>query len=151
MKILFLDESGDHNLNAIDENYPLFVLAGCILDRAYHDEELTRRMRDFKTKLFGQDKIVLHYVDYTRNKNGFEEIKEKRNPPDVVDKGFGIFDLHKKYLDGIYSRYLICNCCRLRDLSKTSGYFLLDISGYFIIKRNCNVSRKTSALFFYRH
>lgn len=32
MKILFLDESGDHNLLVVDKDYPIFVLGGCIMD-----------------------------------------------------------------------------------------------------------------------
>ena len=32
MKILFLDESGDHNLTIIDPLYPVFVLGGVIID-----------------------------------------------------------------------------------------------------------------------
>lgn len=31
MKVLFLDESGDHNLSVIDPQYPLFVLGGVIV------------------------------------------------------------------------------------------------------------------------
>src|SRR3989338_1919651 len=46
MKILFLDESGDHNLNFLDPNYPVFV----------------------------SERVILHYVDYTRNQNGFEQM-----------------------------------------------------------------------------
>lgn len=30
MKIMFLDESGDHSLDKVDDTYPVFVLAGCI-------------------------------------------------------------------------------------------------------------------------
>ena len=30
MKVLFLDESGDHNLSVIDPSYPIFVLGGVI-------------------------------------------------------------------------------------------------------------------------
>ncbi|MGE0269291.1 MAG: DUF3800 domain-containing protein [Candidatus Omnitrophota bacterium] len=28
MKIMFLDESGDHNLLIVDKDYPIFVLGG---------------------------------------------------------------------------------------------------------------------------
>lgn len=35
MKVLFLDESGDHNLTVIDPLYPVFVLGGVIMDRDY--------------------------------------------------------------------------------------------------------------------
>ena len=77
MKILFLDESGDHNLTTTDPQYPLFVLAGCVLSQDCHDRTLSARLTDFKQKLFGTKNIVLHYVDYTRNKNGFERMSNK--------------------------------------------------------------------------
>jgi hypothetical protein len=32
MKIMFLDESGDHNLIVSDPNHPIFVLGGVIMD-----------------------------------------------------------------------------------------------------------------------
>ena len=40
MKILFIDESGDHNLDPkkVDESYPIFVLAGCIFDQEYYEK-----------------------------------------------------------------------------------------------------------------
>ena len=38
MKIMFLDESGDHSLDKIDKSYPMFVLAGCIFDQEYYEK-----------------------------------------------------------------------------------------------------------------
>ena len=39
MKVLFLDESGDHNLAVIDPQYPLFVLGGIIVVKEYAEGE----------------------------------------------------------------------------------------------------------------
>lgn len=77
MKILFLDESGDHNLTIIDKDYPLFVLAGIVLDEKYHREILSAELAKFKLELFGNEKVFLHYRDYTRNQNGFEKMADK--------------------------------------------------------------------------
>lgn len=76
MKILFLDESGDHNLSIIDQQYPLFVLGGVIVDKGYAEEEMTEAVQSFKRRLFGRDDLVLHTADITRNRNGFERMKE---------------------------------------------------------------------------
>lgn len=76
MKILYLDESGDHDLINIDKNYPIFVLAGCILD-VKEDEKLEVELANFKKDLFNSKNIILHYAGYTRNKNGFESMKDK--------------------------------------------------------------------------
>jgi hypothetical protein len=75
MKILFLDESGDHNLSVIDPQYPLFVLGGIVVDKAYAEGLMTDAILDFKRRLFGRDDIVLHTADITRNRNGFEAMK----------------------------------------------------------------------------
>lgn len=76
MKVLFLDESGDHNLTTIDQQYPLFVLGGVIMDQAYAEGTLTDELNALKQDLFGRTDIVLHTADITRNRNGFEELQE---------------------------------------------------------------------------
>lgn len=76
MNLLFLDESGDHNLRVIDPQYPLFVLGGVIIDQYYAEHELNQRMSAFKLDLFGREDIILHTADITRNKNGFERLKD---------------------------------------------------------------------------
>lgn len=76
MKVMFLDESGDHNLRVIDPQYPLFVLGGVIVDKDYAEGELAERMAGFKRDLFGREDLILHTADITRNRNGFERLKD---------------------------------------------------------------------------
>ena len=76
MKVLFLDESGDHNLAVIDPQYPLFVLGGVIMEQTYAETEVTERMRAFKRELFGREDLVLHTADLTRNRNGFGQMQD---------------------------------------------------------------------------
>ncbi|MFH1283615.1 MAG: DUF3800 domain-containing protein [bacterium] len=76
MYILFLDESGDHNLTVVDKDYPLFVLAGCIMDDGQVND-LTFKMDRFKQEVFGNKKIILHYADFVRSVGKFEKMKEK--------------------------------------------------------------------------
>ena len=76
MKILFLDESGDHNLSVIDPKYPMFVLGGIIVDQAYAEGEMEREIRELKRELFGCEDIILHTADITRNRLGFERMIE---------------------------------------------------------------------------
>ncbi len=73
--IMFLDESGDHSLTKIDPQYPLFVLTGVIIDENY-SPILEKEFRTFKRNLFGSEDIILHTADITRNKNGFEKLKD---------------------------------------------------------------------------
>lgn len=76
MKVMFLDESGDHNLSVIDLQYPLFVLGGVVMDRDYAEGELTEKLAVFKRELFGREDLILHTADITRNRNGFERLKD---------------------------------------------------------------------------
>ncbi len=77
-KILFLDESGDHNLTKIDQSHPIFVLGGVIVDRNYAEDEMFQKVSDFKKEIFGTDKIHLHTADFTRQRAGFENMKDRQ-------------------------------------------------------------------------
>ena len=76
-KILFLDESGDHNLTAIDPQHPIFVLGGVIVNEEYAFGKMTMKLNKFKEEIFGTKNITLHTADFTRQKNGFERMKER--------------------------------------------------------------------------
>lgn len=76
-KILFLDESGDHNLSIIDHQHPIFVLGGVIANKDYALTEMTDKLNRFKNELFNTTDIILHTADFTRQRNGFEQMKEK--------------------------------------------------------------------------
>src|SRR5712692_291096 len=76
MKVMFLDESGDHNLAVIDQQYPLFVLGGIIVDKAYAEGEMTDELDRFKLEVLGRKDLILHTADITRNRNGFERMQE---------------------------------------------------------------------------
>lgn len=74
MLVLFLDESGDHNLDRIDPQYPVFVLGGCIIDLDYHDGPLTTELNLYKRRLFGRDDIILHTADIVRCRGEFHHL-----------------------------------------------------------------------------
>ncbi len=76
MKVLFLDESGDHNLSVIDPQYPMFVLGGVIMNKDYAEGALVEKLNAFKQEMFGTTDIILHTADITRNRNGFEALKD---------------------------------------------------------------------------
>ena len=76
MKVLFIDESGDHNLTAIDPQYPVFVLGGVIVEQSYAEGPLQTALDEFKQEMFGSANIILHTSDIARNRNGFERMKE---------------------------------------------------------------------------
>ncbi|MGI8405896.1 MAG: DUF3800 domain-containing protein [Thermomicrobiales bacterium] len=76
MKVLFLDESGDHNLVKIDPDYPVFVLGGVILDRTYARTVVAPRMRELKEYFFDDENVVLHTIDIIRQKKAFAVLED---------------------------------------------------------------------------
>ena len=76
MQVLYLDESGSHNLAVTDPQYPLFVLGGVVLEQDYLDTVVQPELDSFKRELFGNEQLVLHTADITRNRRGFERMKD---------------------------------------------------------------------------
>jgi hypothetical protein len=73
---MFLDESGNHSLDAIEPDYPVFVLGGVIVDRTYCRAVVEPRIRKLKEDFFGTSDLILHTADIIRAKNGFEALKD---------------------------------------------------------------------------
>lgn len=93
MKILFIDESGDHNLEKIDKQYPVFVLAGVIFDNDYYNKTAREAIKKLKLKIFGTDNIILHTADIYRNKNGFESLKNEKTRKKFLESMFAVLNL----------------------------------------------------------
>lgn len=73
MKVLYLDESGDHNLNPqkINPTYPVFVLGGVIVDRAHVRNVIEPEMRLFKQTHFDREDVILHTVDMGKGRGDY--------------------------------------------------------------------------------
>jgi hypothetical protein len=66
--LLFIDESGDHNLSKVDVNYPIFSLGGlCISETAY--KKLSEIVDSLKIKYYGADDVILHSSELKRPKD----------------------------------------------------------------------------------
>ena len=76
--LVFLDESGDDNLEKIAPDYPIFVLGAVIIEKDYHATTAVREFADFKVGTGhmtpGQ---IFHTVDMLRNQKGFEFLKDE--------------------------------------------------------------------------
>src|SRR3989339_158194 len=78
MKIMFLDESGDHSLEKIDSSYPMFVLAGCIFDFEYYSNVVEPSVNELKIKHFGKTNIILRSYDIRKQKGEFSCLVDKK-------------------------------------------------------------------------
>ena len=84
--MLFLDESGDHSLDKIDQSYPMFVLGGVIAERSYVRTVVVPRLRQTKEYFFGRDDIILHTADIIRARNGFEALRGCLESPHLANR-----------------------------------------------------------------
>ncbi|TNH07156.1 DUF3800 domain-containing protein, partial [Pasteurellaceae bacterium Phil11] len=46
--IVYVDESGDHSLQSIDRNYPVFVLAFCIFYKQHYLSHVVPKLQKLK-------------------------------------------------------------------------------------------------------
>src|SRR3989338_11186629 len=75
--IVYVDESGDHSLQSIDNNYPVFVLAFCIFHKRHYSEAIVPALEKFKFNHFGHDQIVLHENEIRKEKGAFNIFRSK--------------------------------------------------------------------------
>lgn len=75
--LVFVDESGDHGLSNIDPQYPVFVLAFCIISKAAYARVLLPTLTEFKFRHFGHDQIVLHEREIRKDTGDFAILRDR--------------------------------------------------------------------------
>lgn len=87
--IVYVDESGDHSLDSIDEDYPIFVLSCCLFEKSQYSSIVTPAIQNLKFRYFGHDMIVLHENKIRKQVKPFKflQIIEKRQAfmSDIAD------------------------------------------------------------------
>lgn len=58
--VIYVDESGDHGLDSVDRDYPVFVLDFCIFRKDHYVTAVVPMVQAFKFAYFGHDIVVLH-------------------------------------------------------------------------------------------
>ena len=69
--LVFVDESGDHGLAAVNQDFPLFALAFCVFPKAAYVNKVTPELRRLKPATFGHDLVVLHEHDIRKKAGAF--------------------------------------------------------------------------------
>jgi hypothetical protein len=75
--IVYVDESGDHSLESINPDYPMFVLSFCVLRKEIYANQVTPAVRRLKFDTFGHDMVVLHELDIRRKKGAFSHLSRE--------------------------------------------------------------------------
>ncbi len=75
--IVYVDESGDHGLESIDPNYPVFVLAFCVFRKDAYMGSVAPVIQRFKFRHFGHDMVILHETDIRKDRGDFRLLKTR--------------------------------------------------------------------------
>lgn len=70
--VVYVDESGDHGMQTLDANYPVFVLAFCVFYKRHYSEKVVPALHKFKFNHFGHDLVVLHEHEIRKEKGDFK-------------------------------------------------------------------------------
>lgn len=83
--VVYVDESGDHGMQTVDPNYPIFVLAFCVLHKRHYSEKVVPALQKFKFNHFGHDLVVLHEHEIRKEKNDFK-FQSRQHKHDFLDE-----------------------------------------------------------------
>ena len=90
--IVYVDESGDHGLVNIDDNYPVFVLAFCVFHKRYYSEKVVPALEKFKFNHFGHDHVILHEHEIRKEKGEFTFFRDRKHKSQFINELTSIID-----------------------------------------------------------
>lgn len=99
--IIYVDESGDHSLQSIDDNYPVFVLAFCIFHKRHYSEVIVPALEKFKFNHFGHDQVVLHENEIRKEKGVFNIFRSKEEKYHFLNELTQIIE---------FSKFILISC-----------------------------------------
>ncbi len=73
--IVFADESGDHGLDSIDPQFPVFALAFCVVRVDECINSIVPEMQRLKFSTWGHDSVVLHEHEIRKSEKGFASFR----------------------------------------------------------------------------
>jgi hypothetical protein len=90
--IVYVDESGSPHLPKIDPNFPFFVLAFCIFEKAVLAERVVPAVVQFKFRHFGHDQVVLHEREIRMRSGPFGILNDKNREQVFLDELTDVVD-----------------------------------------------------------
>ena len=69
--IIFADESGDHGLASIDEQFPVFALVFGIIKKEDYCDYVVKPFTELKFRIWGHDQVIFHESDIRKEKGEF--------------------------------------------------------------------------------
>lgn len=98
---VYVDESGDHSLQSIDKQYPIFVLAFCVFHKRHYSEAIVPALEKFKFNYFGHDQIVLHEHEIRKEKGDFTIFRHRQEKLSFLNELTSIIE---------HSNFILISC-----------------------------------------
>lgn len=89
--IVYVDESGDHGMQTVDQNYPVFVLSFCVFYKRHYAEKVVPALEKFKFNYFGHDLVLLHEHEI-RKETGQFLFQSREHKVRFIDQLTGIIE-----------------------------------------------------------
>ncbi|WP_258133256.1 DUF3800 domain-containing protein [Microbacterium sp. MYb64] len=70
-----MDESGDHGLNSINPDFPVFTLAFCVFRKTDYIDSIVPTVERLKFDFWGHDAVVLHEADIRKQTGAFSLLR----------------------------------------------------------------------------
>ncbi|MEO6716245.1 MAG: DUF3800 domain-containing protein [Novosphingobium sp.] len=83
--IVYVDESGDHSLEKVDDAYPVFVLSFCVFYKENYVKNVVSALERLKFEKFGHDIIILHEREI-RKELGIFKFRNRGDKEDFLNK-----------------------------------------------------------------
>lgn len=75
--LIFADESGDHLLKPNDHDFPLFVLAFCVIERDHYAQFIAPKLLELKLKYLQNPHVILHEREIRKAQDDFSFLTNK--------------------------------------------------------------------------
>lgn len=77
--IIYVDESGDHDLSKINHEFPAFALSFCIIRKDIYVHKIVPQIQQLKFDFFGHDSVILREHDIRKEKKDFAVLMTNAN------------------------------------------------------------------------
>ena len=84
--IIYVDESGDHSIAKINNEFPIFVLVFCMIKKSDFANIIVPLIKSFKFRWFGHDAIILHEKEIVRKENLFSFLQNSKISKIFIDE-----------------------------------------------------------------
>jgi hypothetical protein len=84
--VVYVDESGDHSLQSIDPNFPVFSLAFCIFKKSDFVETVVPSIQRLKFEFWGHDAVVLRGHEIRKQHGDFNILREPKTRAAFIDQ-----------------------------------------------------------------